>query len=73
MSVVRATHLVLARGHAQFSADAVALAHVDHGRGGADALAARLGVRVVETNIAADGTVTVTVTGDSFASRASAR
>lgn len=71
--VVRTTRAVLTAAHAQASADAVALAHAGHGRAGADALAAHIGVVITRASITADGTITITVRGDAFEATASAR
>lgn len=73
MLVVRTTQGVLVAAHAQATADAVALAHVGHGRAGADVLAAHIGVVVSRASIAQDGTITITVRGDTFEATASAR
>lgn len=73
MLVVRATHVVLTVAHTQASADAVALAHLGHGRVGADALAARIGVLITRVSITDDGTITITVRGDALEATASAR
>lgn len=60
MAIVRSTQTTLERAHAQFAADAVVLAHLDHGPARAARLADRLGV-VIENVAHGGGGVTIEV------------
>ncbi len=72
VAIVRATHATLLRGHAQGVADAIALAHVDHGAPSAQQLALTLGVSISSVSIQREGFTTVVVKGPNFTATSSA-
>lgn len=72
MAIVRAAGDTIDRGHAQFAADAVVLAHLDHGAQRARWLADRLGASI--ESVTREGSVlTVVVRTDRHRATASAR
>jgi hypothetical protein len=73
MAIARAGHTTLLRGHGQFVADAVALAHVDHGASLAKQLAHTLGVSIISVSLHSEGFTTVVVQGPHFTATSSAR
>ncbi len=72
VAIVRATHTTLLRGHGQYVADAVALAHVDHGATSAQQLAEALGVYISSVSLQREGFTTVVVKGPHFTATSSA-
>ena len=72
VAIVRATHTTLLRGHGQYVADAVALAHVDHGASSAQQLAEALGVSISSVSLQREGFTTVVVKGPNFTATSSA-
>jgi len=72
MAIARATHTTLLRGHAQFIADAIALAHVNHGASSAQQLARTLGVSIASVSLHGEGFTTVVVQGPNFTATSSA-
>lgn len=72
VGVVRATQTTLLRGHAQYVADAVALAYADRGASSAQQVAEILGVSIVSVSTDAQQILTLTVRGDGFEAMSSA-
>ena len=72
VGIVRATQTTLLRGHAQFVADAVALAYADKGARSGEQVAEIFGVSIVSVSTDAEQILTLTVRGDGFEALSSA-